>query len=188
MNAIKQSVVSWWVTGLLCLGLLCLTPSSVLAAPTTTGFVSPVEIQNDITVTNLAELDFGIITSPTSGVQNFNIFDTATVLTTDVTGTGSGGTFVSGQAFGNVDVISPSADNVFIVTTISFPGTCSAGTGTGTAPVLSIVFFVNAAFNSPIDANNSGNGVSSFIAGTLTVDTSARGSWTCAFNVVALFQ
>ena len=177
MKLIKRLAI-----GLFATALLCLSTSSVLAEPTTTGFTSSVDIVNDIAVVKNEELVFGTVTAPTGTLAEDYIVTPAGLPGTPAPATG---TFVAdtSRQGGSVTVSSPSGDLVTIVLT---PGVCTAGTGgSGTTPAIKDLVFGNTDFDALI--NVAGAGQTSTIGGTLTIDPSARNIWNCAFDVTANF-
>ena len=162
--------------GLFATALICLTTSSVLAAPTTQNFSSPVVIQNDITFSAINNINFGTVTAPLAGTEDTVILTTATQATPTTAGAGS------------FTVASPSADVVTLTWTPDMPnaGTSTCTGGTGTAPVMSALTLSVANFANGTAQSVQG-GVASTMGGTLTVDASTQGTWACAYSVEAAF-
>ena len=188
MNAIKQSVAGWCVTGLLC-GLLCLTPSLVLAAPTTQAFTSPVTIQGAITIEKIFDIDFGII-EVADNTRNFEIRPDGTL-----GDPGGGGFFAGGQQAGEFIISSPFTDPVALtwsppVIRDSTGVPCTAVGGIGPAPLmrnLKLVDTGNDRFDR--DQGQSVNPpVTVFMGARLRVNPGTRGDWECNFSLSADFE
>ena len=192
MNAIKQSVAGWCVTGLLCLGLLCLTPSSVLAEPTTQGFTSPVTIQSAITIEKIHELDFGIMEVPENSVRDFKISPSTDGSGGTLEQIGGGGAWVSGQHEGEFIVSSPFPDEVGLTweppSIESASGVvCVQGPGPVTAPppLMNRLRLEGPFRRGPTSVQG---GVTTYIGAQLEVDFRTRGDWVCNFGLFVDFQ
>lgn len=159
-------------TGLLAAG------SIARAAPAETSFSAQAAVLKQITITQLATLDFGLIDAPSSGYQSWRVRQSNGVIELDDSAGANDGAAISGHQRGQI-LIDGSGSTAIILITDGQP--CS----TGGSPSASVELLSVERSGGP----NPMLPVTLNIGGTLQVSAGAAGGdYTCPYTVTARYQ
>lgn len=162
----------------LILGIAAVGSSAVYAA-TETG-TAHVEILTNLTITEIDQMDFGIIAMPSTGTDSFSLDSGGTVTHTGTDGTHSPGT----QVVGSYDLTGEPGRLVDISTTVT--SDFAAGVRLTEITLDDQVSNAGTPATTTLDA---GGAASALMGGTVEVDAGATtGAHTASIDIVANYQ